>query len=66
MDHTAWIVLVCDPSTATWSVAVNMSVAHYGAVEAEKGARSFYEEMRLSGDSATPAIVLCTADFVNF
>lgn len=66
MDHTAWIVLVCDPTTSTWTVAVNCSVAHYGAEEAEKAAKEFYEEMRLSGDSATPAIIVCTADFVQF
>lgn len=66
MDLEAWIVLVCDPDTATWTVAVNKPVSHYGAIEAEKGARDFYEEMRLSGDAATPAIVLYTGDFVQF
>lgn len=65
MDHTAWIVLVCDPNTSTWTVAVNKPVAHFGE-DAEKEAKAFYEEMRLSGDNQTPAIVLCTADFVNF
>jgi hypothetical protein len=66
MDHTAWIVLVCDPNTSTWSVAVNAPVSHFGADEAEKKAKEFYEEMRLSGDDSTPAIIINTADFVNF
>ncbi len=66
MDHTAWIVLVCDPSTSTWSVAVNASVAHFGADEAKAKATEFYEEMRLSGDNDTPALIICTSDYVNF
>lgn len=51
-----WIVLVGDPDTNEWSVAVN-------AVQEHK-AREFYDEMRMSGDQ-TPAIVLYTGDFVT-
>lgn len=66
MDLNSWVVLVCDPELAQWTVAVNCSVAQYGAIEAESAARTFYEEMRLSGDDKTPAIVFFTGDFVQF
>lgn len=64
MDFNAWVVLICDPETATWTVAVNISIAK--DPDAEDKARLFYDELRLSGDNATPAIVLYTGDFVQF
>lgn len=51
-----WIVLVGDPDTNVWSVAVN-SVS-------EEAAREFYKDMRESGDT-TPAIIIFTGDFAT-
>jgi hypothetical protein len=64
--NKSWIVLVCDPESGKWSVAVNMQVNDENPDEAEEQAREFYDEMRMSGDHETPAIVLFTGDFVQF
>lgn len=64
--NKSWIMLVCDPDSGKWTVAVNVQVDDAKPDEAEAAVREFYDEMRLSGDNATPAIVLCTADFVQF
>lgn len=69
IELNAWIVLICDPDTATWTVAANCSVAKMGADEAEKRAKQTFEEMRTSEDTRnmeTPAIVFYTGDYVQF
>lgn len=51
-----WLVLVGDPETDTWSVAVNSNF--------EKVARTFEDEMVKQGDTS-PRIVIYTGDFLQ-
>ena len=54
--NNKWIVLVGDPDTDTWAVAVN--------TPNKTIAQEFYDHMRNTGDK-TPAIIIYTGDFVT-
>jgi integrase/recombinase XerC len=64
VDNDAWIVLACDPDTASWTVVANCSIAKMGKDEAESRARQTYLEVRQ--ESTNPALLLFTGDFPQF